>query len=148
MLMPTLQILLFRRSLDRKRFLAPSSGETYRRALGVLSCVWYVFPPFSTPATQTLRHRYASRVLVQLGEQPHECCHLCAHISLREYLYAHLTMMSSKCRAAFGSTSSWQRDLARFPQIHTTQSHLTVRKPFDTHLLSSHSVCLSSGQSS
>ena len=148
MLISTLQILLFRRSLDRKRFLAPSSGETYRRTLGVLSCVWYVFLHFSTSPTQTLRHRYASRILMQLGEQSHECRHLRAHISLREYLYAHLTVMSSKRRAALDSTSSWQRDLARFPQIHTTRSHLTVQKSFDTHLLSSRSVCPSSGQSS
>ena len=41
LLISAFQILLFRGGLDCKRFLTASSGETYRRTLGVLSRVWY-----------------------------------------------------------------------------------------------------------
>ena len=142
------QILLFRGCLDRERFLTPSPGETHRRTLGVLSCLRYVFPPFLVLPSQTLLRRHASRVLVQLGEQPHECCHLRTHISLCEYLRVRRTMTSSKRRPTLDSTLSWQQDLVHFRQIHTTRSYLTVRKSFDTRLLSSHSVCPSSNPSS
>ena len=146
--MSRFQILLFRGRLDRKGLLTPSSGETHRRTLGILSCLWYVFPFLQASPTQTPRHRYASRALVQLGEQPHECRHLCAYISLREYLYVYQTTKSSERRAVPYSTSSWQQNLAHFLQIHITQSHLTVRNSFDTRPLSSRSACPSSGQSS